>query len=306
MAWTARHPEWTPDEDWPPEVACVAYEVEAGLVLIDRSSHSTAPGHSGRNSTLGSSVPAEPRTSSSLSSGMPAARVQSRSLHGDARLAHEPARELVAELTRYTHLFRAGDPLPGGIEAPTRVAPSRCCSGFRAKGRLWQATCCSETKPAAFACSRTPGSAADRGRLLRRHRATAELPVERILPAQCESVLENGREALARAIDERDPSSRGGGKRARRPASLLASAAAGHCGSPRRARARVGHTPHGVARRSAAVTSVRGLRSAVEIATRAATQARSLRRPAARSRTRCRSGTRARCDPYRDECRRPP
>ena len=48
--------------------------------------------------------------------------------------------------------------------------------------RLWQATCCSETKPAAFACSWTPGSAADRGAFFAGIRTT-ELPVERILPA---------------------------------------------------------------------------------------------------------------------------
>lgn len=39
--WTARHPEWVPDEpldspgDWPPDVGCVAYRAPAALALID-------------------------------------------------------------------------------------------------------------------------------------------------------------------------------------------------------------------------------------------------------------------------------
>jgi glyoxylase-like metal-dependent hydrolase (beta-lactamase superfamily II) len=33
--WTARHPEWTPDEDWPEDVGCVYYEGADAVVLID-------------------------------------------------------------------------------------------------------------------------------------------------------------------------------------------------------------------------------------------------------------------------------
>jgi hypothetical protein len=33
--WTAPHPEWTPDEDWPRDVGCVYYEAADAVVLID-------------------------------------------------------------------------------------------------------------------------------------------------------------------------------------------------------------------------------------------------------------------------------
>lgn len=33
--WTATHPDWTPDADWPADVGCVYYEAEESVVLID-------------------------------------------------------------------------------------------------------------------------------------------------------------------------------------------------------------------------------------------------------------------------------
>ena len=33
--WTTRHPEWTPDADWPAEVGCVYYEAPGAVVLVD-------------------------------------------------------------------------------------------------------------------------------------------------------------------------------------------------------------------------------------------------------------------------------
>jgi hypothetical protein len=33
--WTAPHPDWTPDADWPHEVGCVYYEAPAAICLID-------------------------------------------------------------------------------------------------------------------------------------------------------------------------------------------------------------------------------------------------------------------------------
>jgi len=33
--WTARHPDWSPDEDWPENVGCVYYEDADAVVLID-------------------------------------------------------------------------------------------------------------------------------------------------------------------------------------------------------------------------------------------------------------------------------
>ena len=33
--WTAPHPEWEPDENWPEDVLCAYYEAVDGTVLID-------------------------------------------------------------------------------------------------------------------------------------------------------------------------------------------------------------------------------------------------------------------------------
>lgn len=33
--WTARHPDWTEREEWPPDVGCVYYEAPGATVLID-------------------------------------------------------------------------------------------------------------------------------------------------------------------------------------------------------------------------------------------------------------------------------
>ena len=33
--WTAAHPEWTPDSDWPEDVGCLYYEAADAVVLID-------------------------------------------------------------------------------------------------------------------------------------------------------------------------------------------------------------------------------------------------------------------------------
>lgn len=33
--WTAPHPEWTPEENWPEEVPCVYYEAADAIVLVD-------------------------------------------------------------------------------------------------------------------------------------------------------------------------------------------------------------------------------------------------------------------------------
>jgi hypothetical protein len=33
--WTTRHPDWTPEADWPAEVGCVYYEAGDAVILID-------------------------------------------------------------------------------------------------------------------------------------------------------------------------------------------------------------------------------------------------------------------------------
>ena len=33
--WTGRHPDWTDDENWDPEVGCVYHETAEAVLLID-------------------------------------------------------------------------------------------------------------------------------------------------------------------------------------------------------------------------------------------------------------------------------
>jgi hypothetical protein len=116
--WTVRHPEWTPEEEWPPEVGCVAYETGDTLVLIDPlvppdDAESIWPNLDARVERTG-------RAPDVLISLFWHARSAQAILdrYAEARVwAHAPARELVAERTAWTDLFRAGDPLPGAVEA---------------------------------------------------------------------------------------------------------------------------------------------------------------------------------------------
>jgi hypothetical protein len=203
--WTVRHPEWTPEEEWPPEVGCVAYETGDTLVLIDPL---VLPGNAKSLwPTIDACVERTGQAPDVLISLFWHARSAQTILDrysGTRIWAHAPARELVAERTAWTDLFRAGDPLPGDVEAigarrafevlfwlpdhRTLVAGDVLLGAENGGIRL------------------LPDSwlgGADRGAFFDGLGAVLELPIERILPAHGEPVLTNGREALSRALELR-------------------------------------------------------------------------------------------------------
>ncbi len=205
--WTARHPEWTPDEGgeegWEPEVGCVYLEAEDTVVLIDPL------------------VPQEPDDRERFwraldrdvqAAGRPVAVVLTVFWHersagevlerydGATLWANEGAEERLS--VRVTNPFRIRDPLPAGLAAYDAnrrdevllwIAEHRALvagdvllgnpeGGIRVCPDSWLPE---GVSPAAF-----------RERL----RPLLELPVERVLVSHGDPVLENGHQALARAL----------------------------------------------------------------------------------------------------------
>jgi glyoxylase-like metal-dependent hydrolase (beta-lactamase superfamily II) len=182
--WTAAHPEWTPDSDWPRDVGCVYYEGPDAVVLIDPL------------------VPADEadRFWDALDrdverAGRPV--VLLRTLHWHQRSIDEI-------LARYpgARLWTAesNDPLPAGIKAYPRADDTLFWidehqalvagdillgsenGGVRVCPDSWLPE---DVNPAEFRASL---------------RFLVELPVEMVLVSHGLPVLENGREALAAAL----------------------------------------------------------------------------------------------------------
>lgn len=115
LRWTARHPEWTPDEGgpegWDPEVASYAYAASGALVLFDP----IAPPWEAVDSLverLGAphvliSVFWHVRDAPSVLDRYPGARLWADSLQ----------REEIEKRVTLTDTIEPGDALPGGIEA---------------------------------------------------------------------------------------------------------------------------------------------------------------------------------------------
>lgn len=205
--WTVRHPEWTPDEDWPQEVGCVAWEVDDGLVLIDplvplEDAESLWPSIDAWVERAGR----PPDVLISLLWHVRSAQAIVERYQGTRVWAHEPARELIAERTSWTDLFRAGDPLPGGVEAIDARRAFEVLFWIPRQRTLVAGDVLLGDMGGGI--SLLPESwlgGADRGAFFSGLRTVLDLPVERILPAHGAPVLENAREALFRAIEERAP-----------------------------------------------------------------------------------------------------
>jgi hypothetical protein len=203
--WTALHPEWSPEEDWGEEVACVYHETEDAIVLVDPL------------------VPPEdePRFLEALDrdvarAGLPVhilitllwhARSGGEMLerYPGARLwAHEPAREVVEERTPVTDVFRAGETLPGGVVAIDAHRafevlfwlPAHCAV---VTGDVLLGTDDGDLRlcPVEWLGPRDPQE-------VRRgiREGVRGLPVEMVLPAHGEPVLEDAAGALGRALAE--------------------------------------------------------------------------------------------------------
>jgi glyoxylase-like metal-dependent hydrolase (beta-lactamase superfamily II) len=204
--WTVPHPEWTPREEWPQEVGCVAYAAATGLVVFDP----LVPRESAESlwSRLDAWVERSGRAPDVLISLFWHARSAQAILDryaGTRVWAHEPARHLVAERTAWTNVFRVGDPLPGGIEAIDARRAFEVLFWLPDQRTLIAGDVLHGTQDGRIRL--LPDSwlgGADRAAFHAGLRSMLDLPIERILPAHGEPVLTNGREALSHAIAERD------------------------------------------------------------------------------------------------------
>jgi glyoxylase-like metal-dependent hydrolase (beta-lactamase superfamily II) len=203
--WLARHPEWEkePDADWDPIVACHAYVTPGGdeLVLVDP----LVP-HDDRDrfwAALDADVAQHGAPQILLTvffHERSSAEIIER-YDGGAVWADERRIERLEEVES-PNPFRAGDRLPGGVVAHDAVG--------RPEALLWL-----EEHRALFAGDLIHGS--DDGVRLcpddwlvkdvtpagvkAALRRLLELPIELVLPAHGPPVVENGREALARALE---------------------------------------------------------------------------------------------------------
>jgi glyoxylase-like metal-dependent hydrolase (beta-lactamase superfamily II) len=182
--WTAAHPEWTPDSDWPEDVGCLYYEAADAVVLIDPL------------------VPADEADRFWQALDRDVARADRRVVV--LRTLHWHQRSIDEILARYSgaRLWTAesNDPLPTGIEAYQRADDTLFWivehqalvagdillgsenGGVRVCPDSWLP---SDVNGAEFRASL---------------RFLLELPVEMVLVSHGQPVLENGREALAAAL----------------------------------------------------------------------------------------------------------
>ena len=178
--WTAPHPAWRPDDDWPEHVGCVYYEAADAVVLVD---------------------PLLPRGEESEFL---------RHLDADVERVGLPVKVLLtapwhrrdADVFAERYGAAVGGTLPNGIEAapvePTEegqvayfLRPHRAlvvAELFMGDGRGGLVLCPSP-------------SLSDRDSLGQTFQWVLALPVERVLPAHGEPVLADGLRALQLAIE---------------------------------------------------------------------------------------------------------
>ena len=206
--WTAPHPDWTPeeggDEGWEREVGCVYYEAGGTLVLFDPLAPRDEQDRDRFWRALDRDVERLGPPNVLLTVFWHARSAQEiRDRYEGARIfAHESARDRIGERVRFTDTFAVGDPLPGGVEAIDALRADEVlywlpehhalvCGDVllgRADGRI--RVCPDSWLP----------EGADPAGLRAAVRRVLDLPVERVLVSHGEPVLENGREALARAL----------------------------------------------------------------------------------------------------------
>jgi glyoxylase-like metal-dependent hydrolase (beta-lactamase superfamily II) len=184
--WTAAHPEWTPDSDWPRDVGSVYYEGPEAVVLIDPlvpadeadrfwdALDSDVEG-AGRPLVVLRTVHWHQRSIDDVVARYPGARLWSGDSDdplpsGVAAYPVERADETLFWIDEHRALL-AGDVLLGTEDGGVRVCPdSWLPQGVR--GEEFRASL----------------------------RVLLELPVERLLVSHGQPVLTNGREALAAAL----------------------------------------------------------------------------------------------------------
>lgn len=184
--WTAPHPEWTPEEDWPEDVGCVYYEGPDAVVLVDPlvpkdeadrfwAALDRDVERAGRPVVLLRTVHWHQRDIDQVAARYPGARA--RTAKSDEALPAgieaypvERADETLFWIAEHRALV-CGDVLLGGEEGGVRVCPDSWLS--------------EEHRGPEFRDSLRP---------------LLEWPIEMVLVSHGRPVLENGRDVLAAAL----------------------------------------------------------------------------------------------------------
>jgi glyoxylase-like metal-dependent hydrolase (beta-lactamase superfamily II) len=184
--WTARHPQWTPDEDWPEDVGCVYYEGADAVVLIDPLVPTNEADHFW--DALDRDVERAGRPVVAL------------------RTVHWHQRSIDDVLARYpgSHLWTAesNDPLPTGIEAyPANRANETLFWIVQHRAVVSGDVLLGTDAGGVRVCPDSWLPKDFRGEEFRASlRFLLELPVEMVLVSHGDPVLVNGHEALAAAL----------------------------------------------------------------------------------------------------------
>lgn len=184
--WTTRHPEWTPEEDWPADVGCVYLETADAVVLFDPLIPADAPERERFLTALDRDVERHPHPVVLL-----------RTVHWHQRSIDELA-------DRYGATLWTPDAgrLPAGIEAIDAERADETLFFLRDHGALVAGdVLLGDGAGGVRVCpdSWLPKDVSPR-EFRERLRPLLELPLERILVSHGEPVLTDGRDALARAL----------------------------------------------------------------------------------------------------------
>ncbi|MBA2536947.1 MAG: MBL fold metallo-hydrolase [Actinobacteria bacterium] len=207
--WTTRHPDWTPaeggEDGWDPEVGCVYCEAGDAIVLVDP----LAPADPGEAERFWRALDRDVERA-----GKPVAVLLTVFWHARSAetilerydsatvWAHEGAESEIAKRTRFTNSFAPGDPLPGQVEAFE--------ANRRGEALFWIPE--HRALVAGDVFLGTPGggvrtcpdswlpNGVEPWEFRASLRPVLELPVEIVLLAHGGPILENGRDALRRAL----------------------------------------------------------------------------------------------------------
>jgi glyoxylase-like metal-dependent hydrolase (beta-lactamase superfamily II) len=188
--WTTRHPEWTPEADWPAEVGCVYYETSDAVVLIDP----LIPQDDAERERFLRALDRDVSASGGSVHLLRTVRWHNRSIEdlrerfgasvwsedtatdppaGVEAFRIEPAEESILWLGQHGAVV-SGDALIGDDAGGIRMCPESWLAEGRTHGDLAAAL-----------------------------RPLLDLPVERLLVSHGQPVLAGGREALANALPAR-------------------------------------------------------------------------------------------------------
>ncbi len=191
--WEAAHPEWEPQEDWPQMVGCVLYELEERAVLIDPL------------------IPAEGREPflAWLDARLEGRQVSIlTTVRWHRRDRDELARRYVPE-RRDDPAGRSGSPawneIPQGVSGRWLKGAGEIVFWLPGAGALVPGDSllgAGEGRLAVCPDSWLEDVSVDRRGLATLLAALLELPLERVLVSHGEPVLQDGRRALAHAVEE--------------------------------------------------------------------------------------------------------